>query len=330
MLRKSLMFAAALTLVGCDNNDKNDEASFRQGLPSKEMVEMKSPRKDEGGQGKVSPFYGQGTLSENFVLTAATTVTVNGSTLWVLDLVQDIVRHPPSSIEGDVAVWGPYSNALGLITWKLTVTRTGEDTYSYALEGKGKAQDDSAYKTVLSGSHTAAVDGSGERKPGYGSGEFLIDWDHNAALPGNDTRDVGSVEIRYARTSATSVATVEADFQQVRDDEVVGGRLDARYRYARTPTDGGELDFVIEKDIDADPTRLAEEKLAIKSRWEPTGAGRSDIKLSGGDLVGEATLNECWDTSFLSVYYVASYNPFVGYGEVAACGSFGAAVYSTL
>ncbi|MCP3103874.1 hypothetical protein LZ198_33850 [Myxococcus sp. K15C18031901] len=328
MLRKSLLCAAALTIAGCGKDAKNDEESFRQGLPSKEMVEMKSPQK--GGQGLTSAYYGEHQLSENFALTAAAAVSVNGSTLWVLDLIQDIVRHPPSAIEGEVAVWGPYSGPLSLVTWKLTVTRTDDDTYSYALAGKGKSQDDSAYQTILSGSHTAAVDGDGERKPGYGSGDFLIDWDRNGTLPGNDTRDVGSLEVRYSRTGASTVATVEADFHQVRDDEAQGQRLDANYRYARTPGDGGELDFVIKKNIDLDPTLSQVEKLAIKSRWEHSGAGRSDIKLSGGDLHGEATLNECWDSSFLSVYYAASYNPFVGYGTVAACGGFDAAVYSTL
>ncbi|MBZ4422531.1 hypothetical protein [Myxococcus sp. RHSTA-1-4] len=325
MLRKSLL-CAALMFVGCDNA-KNDEESFREGLPSREMVEMKTPK--SGGQG-LTAFYGQGQTAEYYALTVGAAVTVNGGTLWVLNLIEEIVKHPPSSIEGDVAVWGPHTDSLSAVTWKLTVTRTDENSYSWNLEGKAKTAEDSAFVTVLSGTHTAAVDEDGERMKGFGSGEFLIDWEMSRTLPGANQNDMGTAEIHYSRTGAAAVASVEAEFTQIRDAEVLGGRLDATYRYKQAPGAGGELDFVIKKNIDLDPARGARENLAIKSRWEGTGAGRADIKLSGGDLFGEATVNECWDGNFLSAYFAVSFNPALGYGAVSACGNFSTPVYSTL
>ncbi|NMO16412.1 hypothetical protein HPC49_09635 [Pyxidicoccus fallax] len=325
MLRKSLL-CAALLFVGCDNA-KNDEASFREGLPSREMVEMKAPKKD--GQG-LAAFYGEGQTADHFALTVGAAVTVNGGTLWVLGLIETIVKYPPSSIEGDVAVWGPYSDDSENLTWKLTVTRTDDHSYSWVMDGKAKTANDSGYVTVLSGTHTAAVNADGERMKGFGSGEFLIDWERRLTLPGANLNEMGTGEIRYSRTDAAAVASVEADFQKVRDEAVQGGRVDANYRYKQAPGAGGELDFVIKKNIDlGNPDKQAPENLAIKSRWGASGAGRSDIKLSGGDLRGEATLSECWDSNFLSVYYTASYNPFIGYGAVSACGNFSTAVYST-
>ncbi|MCP3143697.1 hypothetical protein [Pyxidicoccus xibeiensis] len=325
MLRKSLL-CAALVFAGCDNA-KNDEASFREGLPSKEMVEMKSPKPN--GQG-LTAFYGQGQQAEYYQLTVGAALTVNGGTLWVLNLLEEIVKHTPTSIEGDVAVWGPHTDALSPTTWKLTVTRTDDDSYSWVLEGKGKNEQDSAFRAILSGTHTVAVDDEGERVKGYGSGEFLIDWDKSRTLPGENQEDMGTAEIRYSRTDAQAASSVQAEFRQVRDEAVENGRVDASYAYKQAPGAGGELDFVIKKNIDTDPTRARVENLAIKSRWEATGAGRSDIKLSGGDLFGTAEVSECWDSNFLSAYFAVSFNPALGYGAVSACGTFSTAVYSTL
>ncbi|NVJ23671.1 MULTISPECIES: hypothetical protein [Myxococcus] len=324
MLRKSLL-CASLLLAGCDPDSKQDADSFRQGLPSKQMVEVASP--GPGGQGLVAA-YTQGQTAEYYFLTVAAAASINGGTLAVLNLVEEIVKYPPSSIQGEVAVWGPHTDALSPTTWKLTVTRTDDDTYSWVLAAKAKIEPDTNFKTVLSGSHTAAVDENGERRSGYGSGQFIIDWDKSNALPGNeDETGVATMEIRYARTAPGTVASVEADFKV---DAGGGTLVDANYRFKQAPGMGGELDYVVKQNIDVDPSRSQLEKLSIKSRWERTGLGRSDIKLSGGDLFGEATINECWDSNFLSVYYAVSFNPAIGYGAVGACGSFNAAVYSTL
>jgi hypothetical protein len=54
-----------------------------------------------------------------------------------------------------------------------------------------------------------------------------------------------------------------------------------------------------------------EENVTIRSRWQGSGAGRSDIVIAGPDvdlalsqsgLSGPASASQCWDTRFLSVY----------------------------
>jgi len=60
------------------------------------------------------------------------------------------------------------------------------------------------------------------------------------------------------------------------------------------------------------------ENFTVKSRWLPTGAGRSDAQVSGGDLgANQATWNECWDSSFLSQFLAVSYDTTLGYGVEA-------------
>jgi hypothetical protein len=327
MFRKSLL-CASLLFVGCGQVEENE---FREGLPSKEMVEMKSPGTSEGqrlesGSANASA---QGQLSAYYDMTHDTTVMVNTGTESVLTLIDKITQHTPTRIEGDVAVWGPHTGALELNTWKLTVTKTGDNSYSYKLEGKAKTAADSEFKVILSGSHTIAVDEQGNRLRNFGSGTLKIDWDAAQTLPDHG-KDIGTAEITYSRLSAQVQATVEAEFRNVKDkdDERPDARVNADYRYEETPGAGGEFNFALDKNVDEDPARSAIEHLTIKSRWTQNGAGRADVKLSGGDfLIATATLSECWDANFNSQYLVFSWVPGFGYGNVSACGSFSTAVY---
>lgn len=324
MVRKSLI-CASLLFVGCGG--LSTEESFRAGLPTREIVEVKVPQ--ASGQGLEAEVQGQsqqGQVSDLYLLTRDATRSVNGGTLAVLALLDQVTKYRPTSLSGDTAVWGPHTEALSPNTWKLSVTRTGENAYSFRLEAKGRTEPDSAFRTILSGQHTARVDAAGEPVEGFGSGEFTLDWDQAQTLPERDN-NVGRMTARYSRPDETSAATLEVDFRQVRDDQEPTRRVDARYGYRSTPGSGGEFDFVLSNNFHAGTAR---ERLSIKSRWQQGGAGRSDVKLSGGDLPGEATVNECWDTAFASRFLRVSYDPRQGYGTEATDCAFTPASYSSL
>jgi hypothetical protein len=328
MFRKSLLCAASLLFVGCGQVEDN---SFRDGLPSKEMVEMKAP----GGSGQrleaeSTWAFGKGDTSEFYKLTRGASVVVNGGTAAVLTLIEEITEHTPTSITGDTAVWGPHTDALSPTTWKLTVTQLDEHEYSYKLEGKAKTADDAAFKTILSGTHKISVDAQGNRQRNFGNGTLKIDWDAAQTLPEHGN-EVGTADIRYSRVDGQAVASVEADFRNVKDNERPDTRVNADYRYKETPGAGGEFDFALDKNLDeANANRPGIEHLTIKSRWGQTGAGRADVKVTKGDMgSGEGTLSECWDANFASQYLVLSF-PAYSYGEVSACGSFSTAIYSSL
>jgi hypothetical protein len=328
MFRKSLL-CASLLFAGCGQVQEDE---FRDGLPSKQMVEVKAP----GGSSsqrlestEVSAF-APGDTSDFYRLTRGATVVVNGGTAAVLNLIEEITEHPPTSLNGDTAVWGPHTDALSPNTWKLSVTQTAEHAYSYKLEGKAKTAGDSAFKVILSGTHTIATDAQGNRLRDFGSGTLKLDWDAAQTLPEHD-QNVGTADIRYSRVSAQAAATVEADFRNVKDDERPGTRVNADYRYKETPGTGGEFDFAIDKNLDKDPNRPAIEHLTIKSRWGQSGAGRAEVKVSGGDVgATPATVSECWDANFASQYLDISFAPTYGYGSVSACGAFSTPVYSSL
>lgn len=330
--RKSLLISA-LMLVGCGRMTREEE--FRSVLPTQEMVAVKAPEKS--GQAlmaqETGAQSGKNQTSDLYVMTRVTTVVVNGSTLAVLDLVNEVTKYPPTTVTDDTAVWGPHTEALARNTWKLTVTKTGDRTYGYTLSAKAKEAEDSAYVDIVTGTHTASVNEAGEPMKGFGQGGFKLDWNKAATLPEHDN-NVGTFSVQYSRLDDKSTATVDAGFRQVRDDKDASKLVDADYRYAATPGQGGQFDFKLNQDWykPEGSTSDAKETLTIKSRWQETGAGRSDVKLTGGDLSSEeATLSECWNATFNSQYLRASYAfPQVIYGTEATDCAFSPAVYSAL
>jgi hypothetical protein len=323
MTRILLPAAMAVLLAACGRNAADD---FREGFPEAETVRVDLPgstsqalegRIQHGLEGEKSAFY---------LLTRGATLLVNGGTVAVLGLVKGIAEHPPTSLTNDVAVWGPHTAALSPTTYKFTVTKVDAHEYSYVLEGKGKSEEDSAFRVILSGSHKIATE-NGRRQRLFGSGSFLIDWDQMQKLPEHGDA-VGTAAVQYSRLSASSDVEVAVDFQQIYDALALQ-RVDAKYQFRATPGAGGSFEYQVTKNLDVDAARSALEKASIKSRWLETGAGRSDVIAKGGDLSEQATLSECWDESFASQYLTASFAPEAGYGNPSAC-AFGDANYSTV
>lgn len=331
----TLGLALVTTAGACAKDDGDD---FKDGVPQSEDVALVVP--GSGASGSALTADGttavQGGLAgeqaDFYKTTREVTVMVNGATASVLTLVKRVTDYPPSSVEMDSAVWGPYTDPLSPNTWRLTVSRLAKGQFHYALEGKAKTADDTGYVTVLSGDHDLA-DPTAHRRlnvPDYGSGSFVLDWNAAQTLPQHDD-NVGTAAFTYSRLSATSGVTINVTFTQVKDDKNPGVLIDAGYAYTATPTLGGTFDFKVTKDFIT--TTAALETMSIRSRWQQNGAGRSDVMLSGGDLataITPATANECWDSNFLSVYMTNSYGDATKmWGAETSC-VFTPAMYSAL
>src|SRR6185312_9301059 len=164
-----------------------------------------------------------------------------------------------------------------------------------------------------SGVHTRALDATGHPLRGFGSGNFVIDWDAAATLPQHD-QNVGQMAFTYARQSPTATVTNDVAFTNIYDNcdpstcTTHGQIFDAVYAYAATPGSGGDLQYGATENFVI--TTAANETLSLHSRWMETGAGRTDVQVTGGD-VGTAvdTSSECWDANFSSVYSATSYAP---------------------
>ncbi len=320
MHRKYLLVLALPSLLMACGGTTID--SLRSGIPNSDTVRLDFPAQSgqalETGQtqqaalGQTSFFYG---------VTRDTTRLVNGATALVLILVKAITDTPPTTFKDNVAVWGPYTDALSPNTYRLTATDNGNHHYSYVLEGKAKGAPDTAYVTLLSGTHTAATE-HGQPVKGFGNGTLLIDWDKAQTLP-EHSADVGTALIAYSRMSSTAQVTIDVKFTQVRD-LATNQRIDANYGYLSNPGADGRFRFSSYATPGA-----AIQRFAIESRWQNSGAGRADVVVTGGGLSQPATVNECWDASFKSQYLHASYDPSHDYGSESVC-VFTPAEYSPL
>jgi len=315
--------AVLLWAVGCG---KAAEDEFRNALPGPEAVEIQMTDSSQG-QG-LSDSQQQGLQTSNFyVVTVGATAIINVGVVSVLNLVKNITEHTPTSLSGNAAVWGPHTQPLWRNEWQLTVERTAPLTYAYKLEGRAKADSSAAFVTVLSGTHTVAVDDNGARLENYGQGEFLVDWNAASALPDRDNNQ-GTAKVVYARASADAASQVTVDFTQVKDG-FSSLPVDATYEYSQTPGGGGEFEFAVHKNIDIDLLRPQPEVLSIKSRWNAQGAGRADVKATGGELLTEATISECWDASFASTFLDVSYDAGLNYGVAASACVFAEASFAS-
>lgn len=316
MARLLTAVVVAVTALGCGGQSQVDD--FRQGFPRAETVQLKGPGEASGLRGEGTQQQGlEGDPSLLHAVTRGVTAVVNGSGAAVLLLVKTVAEHPPTTITNNQAIWGPHTEALSPNTYKLTITRNQANDYGYVLEAKGKSEADSAYRIILSGSHQV----TGHH---LGKGTFLVDFNAAATLPEHGD-DVGTVQYAYSRTSAQATATVDTVFTQVKD-KGTGQRVDATYAYVETPGQGGSFEFLVTKDFTVGGQN---ENAAVKSRWQQSGAGRSDVKLSGGDLSQAATMSECWNQGFKSTYFAASFAPSWNYGEPTAC-AFATAEYPVL
>jgi hypothetical protein len=327
----ALCSLSVFSLVGACRPMEDEVDDYRNGIPRQETVAMQVPADRQAGQALVVESQSQalrGGVAEFYLVTRNVSTVVNGAGAAVLALVKTVVSYPPTTVTADSAVWGPHrGGALDPLMYKVTVKRVGDHQFDYTFEGRAKdAADSVPFVTLLSGSHTPVLDGSGHPRDGFGSGSFTLDWDARATLPapGNE---IGKAHYEYARPSATAELSVDAKFTQVKDDQHPGVRVDFDYLYRSSPGAGGSMEFVHTL-----PPNMADQgaRWKVKSRWTELGAGRSDVIASGANLPDNATASECWNSSFASVYTVASWAPAAGYGDEATDCVWKPADYSKL
>src|SRR5207244_1738840 len=148
---------------------------------------------------------------------------------------------------------------------------------------------DTTFVTVLSGNHLP-VKVAGKNDPAHGNGTFLLDWDARAKLaaPGPE---VGTAQVTYDHK--TEDVKVDVAFHNIKNDQ--GELASATYHY--TQPKGADGRFQFSTNVNLPNTGPEREQLAIESRWKQDGSGRSDVKVSKGELgTNSVTLNECWST----------------------------------
>jgi len=325
----------AAGLAGCNQVATDSETEeFRNGVPRAETVLMSTPWDDKGqnlaqanGQGSIESTSQAllGQTADWWRTTRNVKNSVNGAAAAVGLLIGKILTIPPTTLDQNEAVWGPWEDPLDPVAWKVTITRVAPHVFQYKFEGRPRTDPSAAFVIVLAGTHSPALNARGRALARFGSGSFTLDWDARATLPQPDD-NVGKVDYSYEHMSADDTVDITANFRQVKDDDHPGQRVDANYAFAQQPKGPGSMDFVF---IEPASTSQSGGRALVHSRWQYSGAGRSDVQLK--TLDGSLTLSEseCWDPNYASVYKLDSWPGGDNWGSESSC-AFPTAEYSTL
>jgi hypothetical protein len=301
------LFAAAAASA-CTLEKKDDVGPFREAIPQAEAVKVDGPesvagesRSRSGSSGLLAEEQsGSGDPAYWYAWTRRVRDGVNAITGRVLGSVWYIVHTEPSDVSSDEAIWGPYTDALEPVTWRFRVTRVGEQTYDYVLEGRPKVStSDDAYRPVLLGR------GYGKASEQHGDGSFTSDLDAARELdPVEHRDDSGSVKVTHdlprdvTRRLNALPRVITAELRPA-------GEQSLTVKSTANEDGTGVIECDAFVDID-DRKATAPEDVTIVSRWRNSGAGRADITIANGDLPKSTPIVnavECWGTDFTRVYY---------------------------
>jgi hypothetical protein len=237
------------------------------------------------------------------------TAQVNGIVGGALDTLTDITRTPPAAIGNDSAVWGPFTAPLSPVAARLVVTRVGPGAHRFVLEMRSRSGQDSEFAPFLEGASTGAAPG------GPGQGQLSLDLDLAHRLD-------PVVNAAEGRLIAGWTVVPDGRQIQVHLGEVHAGSeppTTADVLSALHADGSGALAFDATANLVGDTAALEAGK--VGSRWIPSGAGRSDVEVNGGDAEPGARITECWDDGFAQVYAqgVAPDGGVGSAGDPAAC-----------
>jgi hypothetical protein len=296
MKKLASVLAAALTLAACAKQD-DPAQQFRDAMPQKEAVQLGAPSVEgtaaptglvmaDGGASPATtaspPYPPQSSFA---TISYWSAVGINGGTWWTLTLVKLVTSYPPTDCGDSACTWGPWLGDDHLNYWKLHVTKSN-GAYDWAF---------SAQNAIAPGDWVELI--AGHAVPGadanHGSGDFLIDFEAQAALahgPGWVQRDFGTVEITYDNNDGTYVSALATGAKNA--DPADPHAMNAAYSFAKSGP-GGQIQIAVHN-LDTD------EAVKLDTRWDSGGAGRGDALWSndGGATWVPASpppyLTQCW------------------------------------
>ena len=142
------------------------ESSFLAALPSRQTLEISAP--DGGAVGQLQgPAPAE--TAQLYVLTRQTTDAVNDLVGGVLETLGAIAAMPPSAVSADSAAWGPFSDTLSPVAWRLAVSQLAPGQHSFQLDIRSKTGTDADFQPFLQG----ASQGASPNGPSQGT--FSVD-----------------------------------------------------------------------------------------------------------------------------------------------------------
>jgi len=231
---------------------------------------------------------------------------VDTGTFQIVSVIAAVTSYPPSSVNDNEATWGPGGDSLDPINWRVTVTQVATGEFDYAVDGRPHGDtNDADFKAIVTGH------GYGKSHPSYRSGSLTVYGDVLHTLDPSQSSS-GTAKITY--DARDYPRTVTADLTT---SDGSGQWYDATVTHG--PDGSGQLLLTALADTST-PADGKNESVDENSRWDASGAGRADLKLTGGDYGGAKVLvSQCWSATFAQSYYTdsVSYQPTAG--DAASC-----------
>lgn len=290
-----------LLLAGCGGSQAAKE-DFLSALPKREQIQIAFPdgSAESGSVGSQSAAL----IGETAQLYAATRVTsqnLNGMAGSVLATLEAITRMPPSEVGKTRVVWGPFTPVLSPVNYRLNVERVAPNQFAYRLDGRPKSDvQEEAFRPVLAG--TAS--------PESQAGAFSIDFNRLHLLDSIGTPQTGGIAFEFEITPRQGAIRIHLEGLTAPNSPPVTGDE----AYVQLADGSGDFLFGAHPGLSGVSTDL--QGALIRSRWNPSGAGRADAHVAG-DPAGNRDITECWDENFSRVFF--SVRPGSTEGDPALC-----------
>jgi hypothetical protein len=309
IFRSSLPIAIAIAaLAGACGNYSNEDLEFMNALPDRDDLAAQIPTS------ALSPA-DEAELSKT---THETIRTFNGF-LELLRIIDAIRTYPPTSRAPNVRVWGPVAADQAGWQWRMTMTRTDAQHFSYDLEfHRDIDPDDDFWHPFITGDFVASA---GVHR---GMGHFRADTAEvfaNGFAVGKRGEDshVHVIDMVYSTRDfpISVVMDIETSPKDVLTGEVnLTVRNTFHYEYEAQASGQGAMRFRVTGDLI--PLTPVQEVLSVTARWLPSGAGRADAVIESGDGMG-LTHSQCWDSSFRQTFNRKAWDTSMDFQDESFC-----------
>ena len=311
---------AGPALVGCGNLSE-DDLFFFAGLPRKAQLEMRPAGEPSEVEAASTAEQALETPCEDGDLRChARDVarSLNGVSFFLLDLIDEVLKHPPTERERDRRVWGPIFDASKNTTARFEMVREDDPgseagTFRFCAHGAAgfvparqtdevscdvDVDENSGLAMVLSGQFTPGnLDGARARS---GVGSLTLELSRLEPLKGAGRRLVVDFDNDDARTELhLSVEGALLAGTNIERDAV-------SYDFVREADGSGRLSF--DAFANLAPEQPGVENLVIDAAWNAAQSGRAEAAVSRvADLEHPLFVAvQCWDAELGTVYFRAN------------------------
>ncbi len=280
---------------------------FINAVPSPESLELSIPEKAQESTAKFTHKKAKlGETAEYYLVSRKTMKDLNGGVYYILSVIEEIMEMPPTSSSDSERVWqaeGPLM-ALDPTVPRFTVKKKSadEEKFSFKLEWRPKDSSDGWQKIwwgeMQADPHEARL----------GEGKIIIDFDTAYEMDplvterGQLNMDFDT-RVGHGRNIEMRLHDLEST-----DDKDNYGPASGTYDFFEDEDKNGSFDYEINSNFVVVSDEM--ETLKIKTSWNSDGSGQSHVEVSGENFGSQSEgletieVQECWDNSFLSSYYI--------------------------